>query len=92
MANIRTHEEEFWIPWSFDYRGRVYPQNTQLNPTGTLTSTRASFLFKADEGPINEYHLAWHVATTYGTGQAPDASRPMGDNRTDHPVADRSHR
>lgn len=57
-------EEVFYIPWSFDYRGRVYPQNTQLNPQGT-DFDKALLLF-AEEGPVNDYWLAWHVCTTYG--------------------------
>ena len=63
VANM-YQDEVFYIPWSFDYRGRVYPQNTQLNPQGT-DFDKALLLFD-DEGPVNEYWLAWHVCTTYG--------------------------
>jgi len=64
VARMYRDEEKFWIPWSFDYRGRVYPQNTTLNPQGT--DFDKSLLYFVDEGPVNEYWLAWHCATTYG--------------------------
>ena len=63
----------FWIPWSYDYRGRVYPQNTQLNPQGT--DFDKSLLLFADEGPVNEYWLGWHAATTYGRDKDPHDAR-----------------
>lgn len=64
VARKYADEPVFWIPWSFDYRGRVYPQCTTLNPQGT--DFDKSLLYFVDEGPVNEYWLAWHVATTYG--------------------------
>ena len=64
VARMYKDEARFWIPWSFDYRGRVYPQNTSLNPQGT--DFDKSLLYFVDEGPVNEYWLAWHCATTYG--------------------------
>ena len=64
VARMYREEPRFWIPWSFDYRGRVYPLNTSLNPQGT--DFDKSLLYFADEGPVNEYWLAWHCATTYG--------------------------
>ena len=64
MARKYADEERFWCPASFDYRGRVYFQNTALNPQGT--DFDKALLYFADEGPVNEYWLAFHVATTYG--------------------------
>jgi DNA-directed RNA polymerase len=64
VAEKFIDENEFWIPWSFDYRGRVYPLATSLSPQGT-DFEKALFLF-SEEGPVNEYWLAFHVATTYG--------------------------
>ena len=64
VAEKFINEEEFWIPWSFDYRGRVYPLVTSLSPQGT-DFEKALFLF-SEEGPVNEYWLAFQVATTYG--------------------------
>lgn len=54
----------FWMPASFDYRGRVYFLNTTLNPQGT--DFDKSLLYFGDEGPVNEYWLAFQVANTYG--------------------------
>ena len=73
VANMYADEPRFWIPWSYDYRGRVYPQNTQLNPQGT--DFDKSLLLFADEGPVNEYWLAWHTATTYGRDKDPHDAR-----------------
>lgn len=56
--------EVFWIPWSFDYRGRVYPLVTCLSPQGT--DFEKSLILFAEEGPVNEKWLAFQVATTYG--------------------------
>jgi DNA-directed RNA polymerase len=64
VARKYKDEARFYIPWSFDYRGRVYPQSVGLTPQGT-DFDKSLFLF-AEEGPVNEYWLAWHVATTYG--------------------------
>ncbi len=64
VARMYKHEPRFWIPWSFDYRGRVYPLNSSLNPQGT--DFDKSLLYFVDEGPVNEYWLAWHCCTTYG--------------------------
>ena len=64
VARMYRDEPRFWIPWSFDYRGRVYPLNSSLNPQGT--DFDKSLLYFVDEGPVNEYWLAWHCATTYG--------------------------
>ena len=73
VANMYADEPQFWIPWSYDYRGRVYPQNTQLNPQGT--DFDKSLLLFAEEGPVNEYWLGWHAATTYGRDKDPHDAR-----------------
>lgn len=64
VANKYRDEEAFWIPWSFDYRGRVYPLVTSLNPQGT-DFDKSLFLF-AEEGPADHHWLAFQVATTWG--------------------------
>jgi DNA-directed RNA polymerase len=64
VARMYRDEECFWIPWSYDYRSRVYPLNTTLNPQGT--DFDKALLYFADEGPVNEYWLAWHCATCFG--------------------------
>ena len=64
VANKYANEEAFWIPWSFDFRGRAYPLVTSLSPQGT-DFDKSLFLF-AKEGPVDEYWLSFQVATTYG--------------------------
>ena len=76
VANMYADEPRSGSRKSYDYRGRVYPQNTQLNPQGT--DFDKSLLLFADEGPVNEYWLAWHTATTYGRTKIPTMLEPNG--------------
>ena len=59
--------ERFYIPWSFDYRGRAYPIPAFLTPQDTDFG-KALITF-ADSAPVthdaNKW-LAFQVATTYG--------------------------
>ena len=64
VANMYATEKQFWLPWSYDYRGRVYSQVTGLNPQGT--DFDKSLIYFANEGKADEGWLAWHVATTAG--------------------------
>jgi DNA-directed RNA polymerase len=57
-------DETFWLPWNFDYRGRVYTLTTSLSPQGT--DFDKSLFYFAEEGPINEYWLLWQAATAWG--------------------------
>lgn len=68
VARKFVDEDRFWIPWSADYRGRLYPINASLTPQGT-DFDRSLFYF-ADEGPVDEYWLAFQVATSYGLDKA----------------------
>lgn len=61
--------DTFWIPWSFDFRGRVYPIPTSLSPQGT--DFDKSLVYFEEEGEVNEWWLAFQVATTYGLDKAP---------------------
>jgi DNA-directed RNA polymerase len=65
--------ETFWIPWSFDFRGRVYPIPTSLSPQGT--DFDKSLIYFEEEGPVNEWWLAFQVATTYGLDKHPMQAR-----------------
>ena len=59
--------KEFFIPWSFDYRGRAYPIPAFLTPQDT--DFGKSLLLFSEEGilkPEHEQWLAFQVATTYG--------------------------
>ena len=63
----RFNGKTFYIPWSFDYRGRAYPIPSFLTPQDTDFG-KALLIF--DEGaqfkPEHEKWLAFQVATTYG--------------------------
>jgi DNA-directed RNA polymerase len=65
-ANQFVKEERFWIPWSFDFRTRMYPISI-LNPQ---SANHINGLMEfADGYPIDdktEYWLSVHVATTKG--------------------------
>jgi DNA-directed RNA polymerase len=63
--------DRFFIPWSFDYRGRVYPIPAFLTPQDT--DFGKSLLRFADEAFMTdeaEEWLAFQVATTYGLDKA----------------------
>jgi len=59
--------ERFYIPWSFDYRGRAYPIPAFLTPQDT--DFGKSLITFADAAPVthdaNKW-IAFQVATTYG--------------------------
>ena len=68
--------DKFFIPWSFDYRGRAYPIPAFLTPQDTdfgkslLRSYEEAFMT-----PEAEEWLAFQVATTYGLDKAPMSER-----------------
>lgn len=72
VAN-KYKDDTFWVPWSFDFRGRVYPIPTSLSPQGT--DFDKSLIYFDEEGPINEWWLAFQVATTWGLDKAPMEER-----------------
>ena len=60
-------KDKFFIPWSFDYRGRAYPIPAFLTPQDT--DFGKSLLRFSEEAKVNkdaEKWLAFQVATTYG--------------------------
>ena len=66
----------FFIPWSFDYRGRAYPIPAFLTPQDT--DFGKSLLVFADGSyvtPEAEAWLAFQVATTFGLDKAPMTER-----------------
>jgi DNA-directed RNA polymerase len=68
--------ERFYIPWSFDYRGRAYPIPAFLTPQDT--DFGKSLIRSADESYITESGkkwLAFQVATTYGLDKETMANR-----------------
>jgi DNA-directed RNA polymerase len=68
---------KFYIPWSFDYRGRAYPIPAFLTPQDTdfgkslLVFAEGSYMVPEDESFDAEDWLAFQVATTYGLDKAP---------------------
>jgi DNA-directed RNA polymerase len=68
--------DRFFIPWSFDYRGRAYPIPAFLTPQDT--DFGKSLLIFADGSymtPEAEDWLAFQVATTFGLDKAPMTER-----------------
>ena len=64
-------DKEYYIPWSFDYRGRAYPIPSFLTPQDT--DFGKSLIRFADEALITEDGVNWlafQVATTYGLDKA----------------------
>jgi len=73
MNVVREFEgKDYYIPWSFDYRGRAYPIPSFLTPQDT--DFGKSLLRFADEAVIIDKDaikwLAFQVATTYGLDKA----------------------
>ena len=71
IAQRFAAEEKFWVPWSFDYRGRTYPLISYMSPQGT-DMEKALYLF-ADARPVTSENfelvsrwLAIHLANTAG--------------------------
>jgi DNA-directed RNA polymerase len=73
FVSNKYKDDTFWIPWSFDFRGRVYPIPTSLSPQGT--DFEKSLIYFFEEGPVNDWWLAFHVATTWGLDKAPMEER-----------------
>ena len=68
--------ERFYIPWSFDYRGRAYPIPAFLTPQDTDFG-KALLIFADDSQctPEAEDWLAFQCATTYGLDKATMSER-----------------
>ena len=65
-------KEQFFIPWSFDYRGRAYPIPSVLTPQDTdFGKSLLKFSRESLMTPQAEDWLAFHVATSYGLDKAP---------------------
>ena len=72
MNIVREFEnKEFYIPFSFDYRGRAYPIPAFLTPQDT--DFGKSLLLFAEGAKINSKGMEWikfQLATTYGLDKA----------------------
>ena len=77
-AARRFKHTTFYIPWSFDYRGRAYPIPAFLTPQDT---DFGKSLLKFDRSsvvtPEAEKWLAFQVATTFGLDKSPMEERQL---------------
>ena len=77
MNVVREFEgKDFYIPWSFDYRGRTYPIPAFLTPQDT--DFGKSLLNFSEGGEVNHDAMSWlafQVATTYGLDKASMSER-----------------
>jgi len=70
------HVDRFYLPWSFDYRGRAYPIPAFLTPQDTdFGKSLIRFAEEAYMTPEAEGWLAFQVATCYGLDKATMAER-----------------
>ena len=66
-VKVFKDKEKFFIPWSFDYRGRAYPIPAFLTPQDTdFGKSLLKFHEQSFMTPEAEDWLAFQVATTYG--------------------------
>ena len=87
-VDLFQNEEKFYLPWSFDYRGRAYPIPAFLTPQDT--DFGKSLLKFYEESFMNEYAedwLAFQVATTYGLDKAPMIERLEWTRSNHHLIA-----
>ena len=69
METVKKFKDRdiFYIPWSFDYRGRAYPIPAFLTPQDTdFGKSLIKFAKEAKVTPESHKWLAFQVATTYG--------------------------
>lgn len=72
VAKLFKDKKEFFIPWSFDYRGRAYPIPAFLTPQDTdFGKSLLKFSEESYMTPEAEEWLAFQVATSYGLDKAP---------------------
>ncbi len=66
-VEVFKDKKKFYIPWSFDYRGRVYPIPAFLTPQDTdFGKSLLKFHEPAFVTPEANHWIAFQVATTYG--------------------------
>ena len=75
-AARRFRDKTFYIPWSFDYRGRAYPIPAFLTPQDTdFGKALIRFDRESTVTPEAEKWLAFQVATTFGLDKSPMEER-----------------
>ena len=81
----RFKDKDFYIPWSFDYRGRAYPIPAFLTPQDT--DFGKSLIRFSDESVITSESIEWlafQCATTYGLDKATMTERLSWTNANTH--------
>ena len=77
-AARRFNGKTFYIPWSFDYRGRAYPIPAFLTPQDTdFGKSLLNFDRSSAVTPEAEKWLAFQVATTFGLDKSPMEERQL---------------
>lgn len=67
VARMMAQEDEFYYVHTLDYRGRLYPCGTGLNPQGTDLSKALLRLHNGTAlGKHGFWHMALHAAGVYG--------------------------
>lgn len=75
-VQIFKDKKKFYVPWSFDYRGRAYPIPSFLTPQDTdFGKSLLRFYDESFMTPEAVEWLAFQVATTYGLDKAPMRER-----------------
>ena len=75
-VDLFRNEKQFFIPWSFDYRGRAYPIPAFLTPQDTdFGKSLLRFATESFMTPEAEDWLSFQVATTYGLDKSPIQER-----------------
>ncbi len=70
-VEIFKNREKFYVPWSFDYRGRAYPIPAFLTPQDTdFGKSLLRFYEESYMTSDAEEWVAFQVATTYGLDKA----------------------
>ena len=75
-AKLFENKDKFFVPYSFDYRGRMYPVPSFLTMQDTdFGKSLIKFYDSAKVTPQAEHWLSFQVATTYGLDKATIAER-----------------
>ena len=85
VARKYANEPRWWCAASFDYRGQLYFEHS-TQPAGN--GLDKALICSADEGPVDEYWLSFHVATTWGLSKDTAGDRVKW-SRENHYLIDR---
>ena len=78
MECVRRFEvyDKFYLPWSYDYRGRTYPVSAFLTPQDTdFGKSLLRFYLESFVDEVAVDWLKFHVATQYGLDKSPIKER-----------------